>query len=403
MAMAWLIWRSNDAVIEASDAYRAKWMRWDTKPRREETLGDSFWAPVSVGRASLAELIRHPDNRHLPIDRLFDPSQTDLTRAAALSEYSPFYRLSYAAEIAALNATAESAVNGRRSGTRQPFSFLINYLREQLRRAVRRQANISADGALLDPPISRDVPDFVTSDGIAYFDIRVPKDEVIKADLEASRIEYDWPSWTTEHVLGWIAYRSATTFRLVAPLDRHDSARSLIESRLGFQYPAPDLSLLSALRNGRIRAFHSIEVMHSAPAGPINQRWWNDHTLLDSPHVRFIKSDILEFWAIGDTGVSATLSVNDVSSDRQKVPLLETVTATDPWQPSTKLTLGESRVIKVAKALWPECKCALRVYKVYEEIAANWDEQSLGPMGGDQKKTISRALRKIPAWNDRHL
>ena len=229
MAMAWLIWRSSDAVVEASDAHRAKWKRWDTVPRREATLGDSFWVPVPVGRASLAELIGHPDNRHLPIDRLFDPSLTDLTRSLALSECSPFDRLCHAAETGALNAMAEFAGNARRDRTRQPFPFLINYLREQLRQAKRRLPSRLRDGTALYPPISHDAPDFVTS-GIEYFDIRVPKVEVIAVDLEASRLEYAWSSWTTEHVLGWIAYRSATTFRLIAPFEGTDTTSRVLET-----------------------------------------------------------------------------------------------------------------------------------------------------------------------------
>jgi hypothetical protein len=239
------------------------------------------------------------------------------------------------------------------------------------------------------------LPEYSDDGQLDYFDIRVPHDEVISADIRASRNDYNWESWTTAYALGWIAYREIDRFRLLSPSNLGTSVSGAAERRLGVKHIHPDVELLSALREGRLSARPSIEAMHLGDPNPIPPDWWKDRTLSDAPHLRFVRDDVTTLWTaqeIASSGVAHDIETSKDASaaDSATAPIV------GPWEPSRKLTLGERKVILEAKRHWPECNCLLRTDAVYRKINDNWDRNKLGPPYTE--KTIMRALKLIPAW-----
>ena len=63
------------------------------------------------------------------------------------------------------------------------------------------------------------------------------------------------------------------------------------------------------------------------------------------------------------------------------------------------MTVNETKVIVEAKRHWPDCKCFLKTVEVYKILSEKWDKRRMGVCV--HTKTMERALRKIPAWNNR--
>ena len=241
------------------------------------------------------------------------------------------------------------------------------------------------------------LPEYSDDSQLDYFDIRVSVADVISADIRAPRLDYKVESWTTEYALGWIAYREIDKFRLLSPSNSRTPASALAERRLGVKHIHPDAELLSALREGRLIARPSIEAMHLGDPNPIPPDWWENRTLADAPHLRFVRDDVTTLWTakdeIASSGVARDIETSQVASatNSPSAPIV------DPWEPSKKLTLGERKVIQEAKRHWPDCKCLLKTDAVYQKIKDNWDLDKLGAPYDDV--TIKRALKLIPAWN----
>jgi hypothetical protein len=227
-----------------------------------------------------------------------------------------------------------------------------------------------------------------------YSDPRVPSAEVILADIRASRLDYKWNSWATEYVLGWIAYREIDKFRLLSLPNLAAAASADQERRLGVKHIHPDVELLTALRQGKLIARPSIEVMHLGYPNPFPPDWWKDRTLSEAPRLRFVKDEVIKLWTADGSAssiVARGASTPDIASASSAT--------IDPWEPSTKLTVNETKVIVEAKRHWPDCKCFLKLVEVYEKLTNDWDKIRMGDCV--HTKTMERALRKIPAWNNR--
>jgi hypothetical protein len=343
-------------------------------------------------------LLRHPDINRLPTDRLFDPSISNLGQPFSVGESSPYRRFLDAIELEQIHASAISSESGGRKSGRGPFPFLSIHLEDSLdwireKRAPESVAHRSVKRLPATAP-----SDYFQHDLLDYFAIRVPRDEVLSADIRASRLDYKWESWTTEYALGWIAYREIDKFRLLSLSNLGPLATAAAERRLGVRHVHPDAKLLSALREGQLIARPSIEAMHLGHPNLIPPDWWKDRTLPDAPHLRFVRDDVISLWTAEGSASAAVApdihaSQDASATDFASAPIL------DPWEPSSKLTLGERKVILEAKRHWPECNCLLKTEAVYKTIQENWDREKLGAPYTDV--TIKRALKLIPAWNTR--
>jgi hypothetical protein len=387
MALAWFIWRTKDAVIETIDEYRQNWREWTVVQGDSENLDDLVWALQPVGKISVADLLRHPDIARLPTDELFDPSLFDPARPFFAGSSSPYQRLVNALHLG-LHASAISSKSEGQSHQRVPYPLMVSDLRSSLH-SIRKKLPPGSDPRYAVKLPRRTNP---AEHSDAYFDPRVPHAEVISAEILASRLDYNWHSWTTEYVLGWIAYREIDKFRLLSLPNLGAAASAAAERRLGVRHIHPEAELLNALRQGTLIARPSIEVMHLGYPNPIPGEWWKDRTLSDAPHLRFVKDEVIKLWTADGTTSSS------VARDRSTADIASASAATiDSWEPSTKLTVGERKVIIEAKRHWPDCKCLLRAQEVYKKIMKDWDRDQLGVSLGP--RTIIRALKKIPAWN----
>jgi hypothetical protein len=185
MALAWFIWRTKDPVIETMDDYRRNWRKWTIVQGNSSDLRDRFWDLIPVATASIADLLRHSDINRLPTDRLFDPSISNLGQPFSVGESSPYRRFLEAIELEQIHPSAISSDSeGRKSG-RVPFPFLSIHLEDSLdwireKRAPEGVAPHSAKRlAALTPS------DYFQHDLFDYFAIRVPRDEVLSADILA--------------------------------------------------------------------------------------------------------------------------------------------------------------------------------------------------------------------------
>jgi hypothetical protein len=134
--------------------------------------------------------------------------------------------------------------------------------------------------------------------------------------------------------------------------------------------------------------------MHLGYPNPIPPYWWKERTLTEAPHLRFVRQEVLNLWTADGSASSI------VGRDGSTTDIASASAATvDPWEPSTNLTVNETKVIVEAKRHWPDCKCFLRPVEVYEILTDNWDKSRMGDCV--HTKTMERALRKIPAWNNR--
>ena len=393
MALAWFIWRTKDAVIETTDEYRRNWREWTSVPVKGDS--DSFdlvWGLEPVAKVSVADLLRHPDINRLPTDPLFDPSTFDATRPVFAGSSSPYRRFVNAIDLEQIHASAISSKSGGRKNQRVPFPFLMNRVRSSLDLIRKRRP----PDAPAHHAITRGRGGYSWDGELDYFDIRVPHAEVISADILASRLDYKWESWTTEYALGWIAYREIDKFRLLSLTNLGPLATAAAECRLGVKHIHPDTELLTALRQGRLIARPSIEVMHLGDPNPIPPDWWKDRTLNDAPHLRFVRDDVTKIWTADGSASAAVAPDIHPTQDGSTTDFASAATV-DPWEPSENLTAGERRVIIEAKRHWPDCKCLLRTKEVYSEIIENWDKAKLG--GPPREVTVKRALEKILAWN----
>jgi hypothetical protein len=241
------------------------------------------------------------------------------------------------------------------------------------------------------------LPEYSDDGQLDYFDIRVPHDEVISADIRASRNDYNWESWTTAYALGWIAYREIDRFRLLSPSNLGTSVSGAAERRLGVKHIHPDVELLSALREGRLSARPSIEAMHLGGPNPIPPDWWKGRTLADAPHLRFARDDVTNLWTASDRTASSEVALDIHASKDGLTTFFPSAPVFNPWEPSGRLRAGELKVIQEAKRHWPDCKCLLRTKDVYSKIIESWDRDKFGDPYDEV--TIKRALRLIPAWN----
>jgi hypothetical protein len=392
MALAHFIWRTKDAVIEAMDEYRCNWREWDIDQGDSDDLDDRVWDVKPVAKLSVADLLRHPDIARLPRDGLFDPATFFPPNSPPWAGRSiPYQRFVNALHLGQIHASAILSKGKGETHQRVPYPFAIIDLRSSLN-SIRKKlpAGIESRYAVRLPR-SKSISAEHSDD---YYDPRVPSAEVILADILASRLDYKLNSWTTEYVLGWIAYREIDRFRLLSLPNLAAAASADEERRLGVKHVHPDVELLTALRQGKLIARPSIEVMHLGYPNPIPPGWWKDRTLSEAPRLRFVKDEVIKLWTAEESASSIVArgrSTTDIASSSAATP--------DPWVPSTKLTRGETKVIIEAKRHWPDCKCFLRTDEVYETIIRNWDKGRLGSCV--HRKTMERALRKIPAWNKR--
>jgi hypothetical protein len=169
------------------------------------------------------------------------------------------------------------------------------------------------------------------------------------------------------------------------------------ERRLGVKHIYPDAELLTMLRQGRLLARPSIEVMHLGDPNPFPPDWWKDRNLNDAPHLRFAKDDVIKIWTAGGTASAAAVAPDIHSTQEGSMTDLASAETVSPWEASENLTATERRVIIEAKRHWPDCKCLLRPQEVYSEILRKWDKDELGV--APKEVTIKRALKKIPFWN----
>jgi hypothetical protein len=397
MALAWFIWRTRDAVIETTDEYRRNWREWTTVQGDSDNLDDRVWDLKPVAKMSVADLLRHPDINRLPTDRLFDPSIFDPTLPFFVGQSSPYQRFLNAVELGQIHASAISSKSGGRKSRRVPFPFLILRLRSSLDSIRKRRPPEAAAHHVITRGRGPALPDYSEDGQLDYLDIRVPHDEVISADIRASRLDYKWESWTTEYALGWIAYREIDKFRLLSPTNLGTLATADTERRLGVKHIHPDAKLLSALREGQLIARPSIEAMHLGDPNPIPPDWWKDRTLPDAPHLRFVRDDVTTTWTVTEEIASSGVVRDiEIGNDGSTTSLLA-APSVDPWESAKKLTFLEFNVILEAKRHWPDCQCRLRDKDVYDTILTKWDLDKLGPPC--HEVTIKRALKKIPAWN----
>ena len=342
-------------------------------------------------------MLRHPDINRLPTDRLFDPSISNLGRPFSIGESSPYQRFLEAIELGQIHASAISSKSGGRKSRRVPFPFLILHLRSSLRSIRKKRTPETVEHQAAKRGREPALPEYSDADQLDYFDIRVPHDEVISADIRASRLDFNWESWTTEYALGWIAYREIDKFRLLSPTSFWTPASADAERRLGVKHIHPDAELLSALREGRLIARPSIEAMHLGDPNPIPPDWWKGRTLADAPHLRFVRDDVTKLRTAADRTASSEVALDIHASKDGLTTGFAPAPIVDPWEPSGNLTAGERRVIMEAKRHWPDCKCLLRTEEVYSTIIENWDRVKLG--NPPNEVTIRRALKLIPAWN----
>lgn len=346
MALAWLIWRTKDAVIEATDEYRRNWREWRIVQGDSDNLDDRVWDLKPVAKLSVADLLRHPDIDRLPTDELFDPSMFDPTRPFFAGRSSPYRRFVNALELEQIHAFAIPSKREGQENRRVVYPFLINDLRSSLH-SIRKKLPSGSEPHHAVKLVRKPVPPEHSND---YSDPRVSHAEVLEADRRASRLDYEWHSWTTEYVLGWIAYREIDKFRLLSLPNLAAAASADGERRLGVKHIHPDAQLLTALRRGTLIARPSIEIMHLQYPNPIPCDWWQDRTLTDAPHLRFVRQEVISLWA-ADGSAGSSVEQDGSTADSASAATV------DPWEPSANLTAGERRVILEAKRHWPDCKC----------------------------------------------
>jgi hypothetical protein len=392
MALAWFIWRTKDAVVETMDDYRRNWRKWTIVQGNSSVLRDRFWDLVPVAATSIADLLRHPDINRLPTDRLFDPSISNLGQPFSVGESSPYRRFLDAVELEQIHPSAIASESGGRKTGRGPFPFLSIHLEDSLDWIREKRAPEGAARVPMPAP-----SDYFQHDLLDYFAIRVPRDEVLSADILASRRDFNCESWTTEYTLGWIAYREIDKFRLLSPTNIGTLATEDTERRLGVKHIYPDVELLTMLREGRLLARPSIEIMHLGDPNPIPPDWWKDRNLNDAPHLRFAKDDVTKIWTADGTAATAAVAPGIHPTQDGSITYLTSTETVSPWESSENLTAGERRVIIEAKRHWPDCKCLLRPQEVYTVILGNWDTEKLG--AAPTEVTIKRALKKILMWN----
>jgi hypothetical protein len=406
MALAWFIWRTPESVVEQAEHYRSSWRRWGTVPPKglPDTLGQHVWDLIPASKPSISELLRHPDLMRLPINFLFDPATWDPFQRMSPAVSSPYRRLLEALQLDQIHATAVSR-KGKLKGQRAPFPHVVELLRSGLFEA-REQASVIQK--LARSETSKDLFDFpmeehATENFRGFGEILLPREEVLFADRLASAFDYDWVNWTTEHALGWIAYRNVETFRLVSLHRTDSSASEAAERRLDFAYPNPHFLLLVALREGRLVARPSIEVMHLEIPNPVLPEWWTKHSLQDTWPLRFTRSEVISLFSAKVPGtanrVEFTADRGGMTEPDREVGLPQ-ARHIDPWLPSEKLTAAETRVISIARRLWRDCKCHLSWVDIEDKINSAWDANALGAKCG--RKTMERALGKIPGWKDRY-
>jgi hypothetical protein len=323
MAAAWFIWRSPLAVRDQWDRFRISWLA---------NSGAKQLTPLL--EVSLPHLFRSTDLKRFSIaptqQRGAEP-KTAINRSPT-QIHSPRARFENAITSGKLNVTGSAVHNLARTSIKSPFlEAHFEYVMQS-----RNGSDPLAKGCYLYAP--------------RFTELHVYRNEVISVDEAYSQAEFDLTIWTTEHVLGWIAYRDPRRMRPImrtGPSDTMTSPSNPLRTIYPFDFKDldPDATLHSALRNNELDAELAAPPSREGVANPIPAKWWRTHKLTDAPRLSFRRDLVVTLWP--------PLEARTAANDWRNAQTADQIISAHP-RTFDEMTPTHQAIINVMRHLWPD-------------------------------------------------
>jgi hypothetical protein len=220
----------------------------------------------------------------------------------------------------------------------------------------------------------------------AFSELRVYRDEVLAANEVASQADFDEPHWTLEHVLGWIAYRNARRFRLIAPFDPSPLSEWKMAYPLDFLGQDPDGTLRVALLQGQLEVELDGRFSPKGFPNPIPRDWWLNRAMIEVPRIWFRRNQVLSLWPPRPAPRIHSSPIVAAETHAQQTPKLKAY---------SELPRAREAIINIARYLWKDRKnIPPRIGERNEQIRAEYKKRGLSK-APPSDRTIARAFRDI--------
>jgi hypothetical protein len=343
MTAAWFIWHSPEAVRDQWDSARQGWRKWERVEHGKGMPSPSLkWRLKNFGHATLAEIFSQAgfrdqivnDARNRGVDLRDSNALThnayDRMRCALGWGLLTAFRVAPAGKENAIPAGEWAHLFGRLTRRARPpvpqgsdkigsASVKGTYQGASKARgspvvATPKTTNAKDEQApILDERQLEDLLNIDTSESDyrvskttrpiipeKKYEILLPRAEVIAAETEISRREFDRPVWAIEQVLGLLAYQSESECRSIGEADLSGRKYFEEEYKCDLKNPHPDKALFESIVQGGIKAYRNAKRLKKSERMEMKSVW-------DAADVTFSRDDAVKL--LGDKTPDSPLAV----------------------------------------------------------------------------------------------